>query len=226
MNCEESSLFILDIKEKERQRIARDLHDITLQNLSHLIHKIELSSLYIDQDTVKAKLELATVEKELRHIIDDMRTVIYNLHPIFIVDDLGLKATMERVLNLINKNYKFTMKTDIENVSCENKLITETILRLTQECCHNAIKHSKGDKISVSLKYKDSKYILKIADNGIGFDENKIDKGDSHFGLSIMKERVYLLNGKIEINSSKNGTLIAIEIPYEFQGEGEGNDSE
>ena len=48
MNCEESSLFILDIKEKERQRIARDLHDITLQNLSHLIHKIELSSLYID----------------------------------------------------------------------------------------------------------------------------------------------------------------------------------
>ena len=69
----ESNFSTLEIREKERQRIARDLHDITLQNLSHLIHKVELSSLYMDKDIVKAKLELATIEKELRQVIDDMK---------------------------------------------------------------------------------------------------------------------------------------------------------
>ena len=65
------------------------MHDITLQNLSHLIHKIELGSIYIDKDPVKAKLEFATVEQELRQVINDMRTVIYNMYPVSL-EDLGL----------------------------------------------------------------------------------------------------------------------------------------
>lgn len=220
MDYMENDLFILDIREKERQRIAHDLHDVFLQNLSHLVHKVELSSLYIDIDKVKAKLELATVEKELRNTIDEVRTIIYNLHPIS-VDDLGLKATMEEALSTINKKYKFTIESKIEDVSCENKLIAETILRLAQECCFNAIKHSKGNKISVSLYDKNKKYILKVVDNGTGFDENEINKKHSHFGLSIMKERIYLLDGDINIDSSDKGTSITIEIPYEFQIRGE-----
>ena len=70
-------LSVLDVQEKERQRIARDLHDSSLQNLTHLVHKVELSSLYIDQDPIKAKLELATVEQGLRKVIDDIRNRIY-----------------------------------------------------------------------------------------------------------------------------------------------------
>ena len=70
-------LSVLDVQEKERQRIARDLHDSSLQNLTHLVHKVELSSLYIDQDPVKAKLELATVESGLRKVIDDIRNRLY-----------------------------------------------------------------------------------------------------------------------------------------------------
>ena len=60
---------VLDIQESERQRIARDLHDTSLQNLAHLVHKIELASMYIDKDTVQAKLELATVNKNLKSAI-------------------------------------------------------------------------------------------------------------------------------------------------------------
>ena len=63
-------LSVLDVQEKERERIARDLHDSSLQNLTHLVHKVELSSLYIDQDVVKAKLELATVEQGQGEVLE------------------------------------------------------------------------------------------------------------------------------------------------------------
>ena len=59
---ENNNLTIFKVQEEERQRIARDLHDTSLQNLTHLIHKIELSSLYIDKDPIQAKLELSIVE--------------------------------------------------------------------------------------------------------------------------------------------------------------------
>lgn len=205
---------LLDAIERERRRIAKDLHDISLQNLSHLIHKIELSSLYIDRDPVQAKLELATAEKELRHVIDDMRTIVYNLHPITL-DDLGLKVTMERMIDTINKNYKFSIRSHIEDVSCENSVIAVSILRLTQECCYNAVKHSHGTEIFVSLSTDDEKYILKISDNGIGFKESDGDDTDYHFGLSIMKENIFLLNGKMSVDSSRKGTIVEIEIPFQ-----------
>lgn len=74
-------LNIISIQEEERQRIARDLHDASLQNLAHLVHKIELGSLYIDKDPIQAKLELAAVSKNLKEIIEDIRNTIYDLRP-------------------------------------------------------------------------------------------------------------------------------------------------
>ena len=91
MNCKKKKdIFILDIREKERQRIAMEIHDVTIQHLIHLIHKVELSSLYIDKDPVKAKLELATVENGLHKAIDEMRSMVLNLHPIP-AEDMELK---------------------------------------------------------------------------------------------------------------------------------------
>ena len=184
LNNENNILSILDVREIERQRIAKDLHDISLQNLSHLIHKIELSSIYVDKDPIKAKLELATVEKELRKIINEMRTVIYNMYPVTL-EDLGLKITIEKTLNLINKDYKYFVETDIEDVSCENRIIQISILRLIQECCYNAIKHAKGDRLSVTLKTRGNNYYLKVEDNGIGFQEEEVE-----IGRASCRERV------------------------------------
>ncbi|MCM1173460.1 MAG: histidine kinase [Blautia sp.] len=209
----ENNFSILDIREMERKRIAKDLHDVTLQNLSHLIHKIELGSIYIDQDPVKAKLEFATVEKELRQIINDVRIVIYNMYPVSL-EDIGLKNTIEKMSSTVCKKYNFSLESDVDDVSCENKLIQVSILRFIQESYYNAIKHSKGNKLFISLKEHEKTIFLKIKDNGIGFKEEEVNKQDFHFGLSMMKETVSLLNGKININSSENGTAIEIEIPF------------
>lgn len=209
-------LSVLEIQEKERQRIARDLHDSSLQNLTHLVHKIELSSLYIDQDPIKAKLELATVEKNLRKVIEDIRNSIFDLRPMSF-DDLGIKETIEKMLLMINQDQKFQIETDIEDIrpnisDSKRMIILLSIYRIIQECVQNSIKHSEGNRIKVCLKDKKDSYEINIQDNGIGFDMNEAVKKDNHFGLSVIKERVLLLNGQIEMNT-QNGTFIKIDIP-------------
>lgn len=209
---------VLDVQEKERQRIARDLHDSSLQNLTHLVHKVELSSLYIDQDPVKAKLELATIEVGLRKVIDDIRNRIYDLRPMTF-DDLGLRQTLLNFFTLINQDGHFKIITDIDEIDNslpdqEKEISLIMIYRIIQECVYNAVEHSEGDRIEVSLKEKENVFQIQIRDNGVGFDQREVGKKDRHFGLTVVKERVFLLNGKIEMDT-KEGTSIFIEIPKE-----------
>ena len=214
-------LSVLDVQEKERQRIARDLHDSSLQNLTHLVHKVELSSLYIDQDPIKAKLELATVEQGLRKVIDDIRNRIYDLRPMSF-DDLGLKETLLKLFSSLNQDGKFNIETDIDEIDINvSDSITElaliNIYRIIQECVQNSINHSNGNKIRVTLRNEDNVYSIIIQDNGIGFDLKEEVKKNRHFGLSVVEERVFLLNGKMQIDT-ENGTSILIKIPKKVEG--------
>lgn len=207
---------VLDVQEKERQRIARDLHDISLQDLTHLIHKVELSSLYIDKDTVKAKLELATIEAGLRKAIVDIRNIIYDLRPMTF-DDLGLRDTLLNFFSLINREYTFKIVSDIDDIdnqiSYEKKdIVLVMIYRIIQECVYNSLKHSKGNLITVTLKSDDKNFLINVKDNGVGFNKEIVEREDKHFGLVVLKERVFLLNGDIIVNTD-DGTSIYIEIP-------------
>lgn len=206
---------VMDVQEKERQRIARDLHDTSLQNLTHLVHMVELSSLYIDQDPVKAKLELATIESGLRKVIDDIRNRIYDLRPMTF-DDLGLREALSNLFSLLNQDGKFDIQMDIDKIEEEfteeeKNFFLIMIYHIIKECVSNSIKHSGGNRIEVSLKKKAKVYLIKIRDNGTGFDINEAAKKDRHFGLHVVEERVFLLGGEMRINT-QNGTSIEIEI--------------
>ena len=218
MNCKKKKdIFILNIREKERQRIAMEIHDVTIQHLIHLIHKVELSSLYVDKDPVKAKIELTEVENELHKAVDEMRSMVLNLHPIP-VEDMELKDAIEGMIIRLKNDTHFEIESDIENVSCENKVTALSIYRIINECCNNAVKHSHGDRINVSLRVKNKKYIIEISDNGVGFNVDEYEKkiianDEGHFGYLILKERIELLHGKMSIDSSDKGTFFTFEIP-------------
>ena len=209
---------MLEIQEKDRQRIARDLHDSTVQNLTSLIHKSELCSRLVDIDPVRAKLELNTMSITLKSVINEIREIIYNLKPMSL-DDLGLTITIERYINQLlmyhDINISFTHNNDKKGILPVIKL---SVFRMIQEACNNAIKHSEATDINIDLKYHDDFITLTVKDNGRGFDlDNKKDypSSDYHgYGLPIMKERVYLLSGTIKIQSSLNkGTIVTITIP-------------
>lgn len=212
LNREDRKLTVLKIQEEDRKRIARELHDTSLQNLTHLVHKIELCSMYIDTDPVQAKLELSIVNKRLRETIDEIRGTIFDLRPMTF-DDLGMKAALERLLISINENNCFEIDSIIEDVSCETNLIMVTIYRIVQESLVNIVKHSEAKKIILKFRKINEQYVIDIKDDGKGFIQKNVDS-EKHFGILLMKERVDLLNGKIKITSKENvGTKIHIEIP-------------
>ena len=177
-----------------------------------MVHRIELSSLYIDKDIVKAKLELSVVSKILKETIDEIRNTIFDLRPMTF-DDLGLKAAFERLLSEININKKYFVLSEIDDVSCENNLVLVSIYRIVQEGLNNIVKHAEANRIDFICKSDSNYCIIDIKDDGIGFCMNTAIN-EKHFGLSLMRERTWLLNGKIDISSNEGeGTSIHIEIP-------------
>ena len=211
-------LTLLETQENERQRISRELHDSTVQNLTSMIHKIELCSKLIDMDPIRCKLELTMMSRTLRDIINDTRQMIYNLRPMSF-DDIGLEITIERALDKLKNEKACNINFTIEGESYQiNPVIGITLLRIIQEACNNAIKYANSSAIAVKLIYEINEVSISIEDDGVGFDVENLDvsnrKDNSGFGLSMMKERVYLLSGEIAIHSKKNeGTKILVRVP-------------
>lgn len=205
---------ILEYLENDRKRIANDLHDFTLQNLTFLSHKIELASMMIDKDPIQAKLELAVLNKQLRSTINDIRDVVFGLHPL-VIDDLGLKASFERLFSVINQDMKFQLDLEIEEVSCEKRFVLVSIFRIVQECVQNIVKHANADKIVFRCKVDKNKCNITIEDNGQGFDTAILDstKG-THFGMSMIHERIVATKGEINIETKPGeGVKVFVSIP-------------
>ena len=208
------NIAILDILEQDRRRIAREIHDTSLQNLTHLIHQINLAGMMIDKDPVKAKLELAVINKELHNDINEIRNIVFDLHPIDI-EDLGLKASCEELIDGFNENNKYNMDVEIEDISCKNNIVLVNIYRIVKECFTNITKHSGADKVIFKCYSDDNFCFILIEDNGKGFDFSTIGSiKERHFGITLLKERVNLLNGNIEIKSEPDkGVNIHVKIP-------------
>lgn len=224
LNDETYRITLLETQENERQRISRDLHDYTVQNLTSLVHKTELCSKLVEMDPVRCKLELSMMSKTLRDIINDTRQMIYNLRPMSF-DDIGLDVTIERALDKLESSEQKKIKFSVEGESYRIKpVIGITLLRIIQEGCSNAIRYAESSYIKVLLKYEPDRISVKIEDDGKGFDMSQINTNDrsdnSGFGLSMMRERVYLLSGNIEIESRINsGTKIVVNVPIKSKEE-------
>lgn len=216
-----SNLNVLESVEKERQRIARDLHDSTVQNLTSLVHKSELCMKLIELDPIRCKLELSSMGKILREVIEDMRKMIYDLRPMSF-DDIGFGVTIERALDKCKAAYniRYSFKIEGEEYQLPN-MVSISLLRIIQESCSNAINHGNAKMIDIKLIYHEDSIELLVENDGDGFDVSTIDdlsRDDySGFGLSMMKERIYLLSGDLSIQSKagEKGCLLTVNLPIE-----------
>lgn len=207
------NLTVLNIQEEERQRIARDLHDTSLQNLAHLVHKLELSSLYIDQDPVRAKLELAVTSKNLKSVIEEIRNTIFDLRPMTF-DDLGIQEALGRLMTKANESSEIEVYQDIEDIPCNNNLVLVSIYRAVKECVSNSVKHSGCTRLSLICKCYDNLCDILVEDNGKGFSVDDLKNKEKHFGLSVMKERVELMGGTLTVDSRiGQGTRTHLQVP-------------
>ena len=216
-----SNLNVLESVEKERQRIARDLHDSTVQNLTSLVHKSELCMKLIELDPIRCKLELSSMGKILREVIEDMRKMIYDLRPMSF-DDIGFGVTIERALDKYKAAYNIRYSFKIEGKEYQlPNMVSISLLRIIQESCSNAINHGNAKMIDIKLIYHEDSIELMVENDGDGFDVSTIDDlsrdDNSGFGLSMMKERIYLLSGDLSIQSKagEKGCLLTVNLPIE-----------
>lgn len=209
-------LKLLETQENERKRIARDLHDSSVQSLTNLIHRIELCTKLLEIDPIRCRLELMSMSKITKDIINEMRGMIYNLRPMSF-DDIGLDVTIEREVDRLKAISDIRMILKKEGKSYKTKpVIGITLLRIVQEACNNALKYSNASTIEIKIIYGKDAIAISIVDDGIGFEmvDKKINNSNTGFGLSIMKERIYLLSGEIKITSSPGkGTGIFVRVP-------------
>lgn len=205
---------ILLLQEAERKRIAEELHDTTVQDMIHLSQKLELILLYMDDDTTRAKLEVAAARKHVKRMIVDMRETVYDLRPV-IIDDIGWNAAFERLKDKLSyENPDLDICFDIDAVDTSDGTTAISIYRMVCEGCQNIVKHSDADKLEISVKNAGNFIKVCIHDNGIGMSEMK-DLCDNHFGLQFMSDRVRSLSGRMRITSDSSGTMIKIKIPIE-----------
>lgn len=213
------SAKILETQEMDRNRISRELHDSTVQSLTSLGHKLEYCSKMIDRDPIQVKLELQSMGELNKEIINDMREIIYDLRPMSL-NNLGLVSTIEAYCLHLRRNSN--MEIDFKSEGNEKELdsvYSVTLYRIIQEACNNAIRHSMARKISVSISFTDDFVKTIVADNGVGFNLQDIEKQAKEkslrsFGLAIMKERIRLLSGSLIIDTKPgNGTKVAVTVP-------------
>ncbi len=202
---------ILDAEERERKRIASDLHDGIGQMMSAV--KMNLSgiasktNLFNEQEKNLLDKTIALVDESCKEV----RIVSHNLMPNALLKS-GLSSAIKTFLDKIDhKKLKVNLHTDgLEERLNDN---TEIILyRAIQEIVNNVIKHSKANQLDISLIKDNDGISCTIEDNGIGFEISQTQNG---IGLKNIKNRIAYLNGTVEWDSAKGkGTLVAIHIPY------------
>ncbi len=210
---------LLEIQELERNRIAGELHDSAVQNLTGLVHKSELCVKLFDIDETRARLELSSIIDVAKEAIIEIREAIFDLRPIA-MDDFGLADAIDNFINSINKEHKiaFIIYKEGDEYNLE-EIVEINLYRIAQEACNNIMKHSKASKASVLLRFEPETLLMTVTDDGIGIPENKIKESKyakKNFGISIMRERAGVLNGSFEIlNRPQGGTEIRVSVPIQ-----------
>lgn len=193
--------------ERDRARIAHDLHDELGPVLSSIKLRINIFELTDDDD----KVQIERINDNIDKAVARIREISHDLMPSDLLATGLVKALKEYINNITSDNLQ------INFTSANGIVLTEqasvNIYRIIQEIIYNTIKHAGASHLSIFFKEEKGKLIIALNDNGVGFDEKEIiTKGG--LGLKSLHSRAKLLNGKMFLNSKKGkGTEFIFEIP-------------
>lgn len=211
---------ILENQEKEKKRIARDIHDGPAQYIANVIMRIDFCKVVIKKDIDRGVKELEDLKLHTKRALKEVRAIIYGLKPIHL-EELGLKGAIEDIALEVINDYKINMyhefNGDIEEL--EN-VVKITAYRIIQEIINNVKKHSRAKNVNLKVYINKRILSIEIEDDGVGFDFKetlkKLKSDGNKYGLIGIIERVNQLEGRIKVISSfGGGTIYNINLPID-----------
>lgn len=196
---------------QERNRLARELHDSVSQQLFAASMMMSAINETNPADIETGKQQLKMVEKMIHQSQLEMRALLLHLRPVALKGK-SLQEGVEELLLELRQKVPMEIDWKVEQFSVE-KGIEDQLFRILQESVSNTLRHAKATTLDVMLIERDDTVILRIVDNGQGFDLEKVRA--SSYGLQNMSERAQEIGGNCKIISLPNeGTRVEVKIPH------------
>jgi len=197
---------ITSAQEDERHRLARELHDDTIQAVIALKQRVQLIKKAVKDK--KSHESLEELESLSEQTVENLRRLTRALRPIYL-EDLGLVTALEMLAHEMNQDSSLSV--EFKRTGQERRLAGEVELvlyRIAQEALNNVIRHAKASDATLHITYEEKKVELEVGDNGIGFQipNSPTDFAPGgHFGLMGMHERAELIGARLKIESALGG---------------------
>jgi signal transduction histidine kinase len=194
---------VISIQERERERIARELHDETGQILTALMVNVELFRTEPEFQTAKSQERLDEISSLLSRTMEDIHNLSLDLHP-----------------KILNELFNISANSLNHNLSTKEEIC---LFRVAQEAITNVIRHAQAQRVDIEIDIDAENVFLNIKDDGRGFNAKGVSNsqsGEVCLGLRSMEERVSFLDGQMDIRSEiGKGTEVSVNIPLRGQDE-------
>lgn len=204
---------IVRVQEGEKSRIARELHDGPIQNITAMIQQIRLSRMAKNGEGMEQHLAIA--EETAQVVVRELREMCDELSPPWI--DLGLEQAMTELANRLARHYNIFISMDVDDSVELGRERLLSLFRIFQEGVSNAVRHGQATEMRAEVFRKDGAVVFEFHDNGKGFEPDmnyETLRVEGHRGLANMLERMMLVGGRLEVESRPgNGTLVRCVMP-------------
>ncbi|HMJ67844.1 MAG TPA: two-component regulator propeller domain-containing protein [Cyclobacteriaceae bacterium] len=208
INLHQAKLIDSEIwtQERERKRIATDLHDGIGASLSSIKMQVA-DAMNVDDERVSSRGK--EINDNLNDVIDDIKRIVYDLHPPGL-ERYGLQAGMKTLIDRLNKAGDVNVIFDYYGKREVVQSVSITIFRILQELINNTLKHARASEIRIHINEFDDEINIMYEDNGIGMVGSRF----TGLGMHSIESRVRSLNGQMSWESNHKGTFYNFDIPY------------
>jgi two-component system sensor histidine kinase DegS len=201
--------------DNERHRIAREIHDGPAQAIANLLLRTVFCEQQVAAGSVAVQDELLSLKETIRSSLVEIRKILFDLQPKNL--DQGLVSGLQRLIGEHQERYGLRVEF---SCSCQERRlgsqVTGALFRIVQEALNNIHKHSCSDCAEVGLELEDDQVVVRIIDEGKGFDLREVASNNGHYGLMNMRERAELLGGTLQIMTAPGqGTQVTVTVPIE-----------
>ncbi|MFI5722494.1 GAF domain-containing sensor histidine kinase [Streptomyces cyaneofuscatus] len=198
---------------EERSRLAHELHDAVSQKLFSLRLTAQAATALVDRDPARAKGELQQVAVLAAEAVDELRAAVVELRPAALDED-GLIATLRTQIQVLDRAHAAAVTFGSSGVRALPAGQEEALLRVAQEALHNALRHSGAEHVDVTLTRRATATVLRVTDDGTGFDATAVRRAGRHLGLVSMRHRATSVGGRLTVVSEPGkGATIEMEVP-------------